>query len=119
MDRHQGLHRIGAYTVFCALIAAVPAFSQGNPTGTISGHIVDASGGALPGVTVTAASPALQGVHVTTSTQNGDYLLPFLAAGDYSITFELQGFRTLKVQQGVAAAQTLSGERDSRHLGRH
>jgi hypothetical protein len=106
MDRHKGLHGIGVHTVFFALVAAVPAFSQGNPTGTISGHIVDASGGALPGVTVTAGSPALQGVHVTTSTQNGDYLLPFLAAGDYSITFELQGFRTVKVQQGVAAAQT-------------
>ena len=92
--------------IVCALLAAGPAFSQGNPTGTISGHIIDASGSVLLGVTVTAGSPALQGARTTVSTENGDYVLPFLPAGQYTITFELQGFKTLRVQQGVAVAQT-------------
>ena len=53
---------------FLALAGAV--FAQGNPTGTITGSVVDQDGLVLPGVTVTAASPVLQGVRtvVTSAT---------------------------------------------------
>ena len=43
------------------LLAALPLRAQTNPTGTISGKVVDPDGLAVPGVTVTAESPALQG----------------------------------------------------------
>ena len=49
-----------------ALAAAVTplpesrALAQTTPTGTITGHVEDAQGGLLPGVTVTATSPSLQ-----------------------------------------------------------
>src|SRR6266516_843805 len=46
--------------VAAALLLAAPAFAQ-TPTGTISGHVADATGLALPGVTIAAASPNLQG----------------------------------------------------------
>ena len=46
--------------VFLALASAV--FAQGNPTGTITGKVMDPDDLVLPGVTVTAASPVLQGV---------------------------------------------------------
>jgi hypothetical protein len=42
------------------LAAAKGAAAQGNPTGTLSGHVDDQAGLAVPGATVTAASPALQ-----------------------------------------------------------
>ena len=77
------------------LSVAAGAAAQGNPTGTISGHVVDPDGLPVPGATVTVASPALQGVRTATTSSNGDYIVPFLPAGDYEVTFELQGFQPL------------------------
>ena len=66
---------------FLALASAV--FAQGNPTGTITGKVADPDGLVLPGVTVTVASPVLQGVRTAVTSANGDYIIPFLPAGDY------------------------------------
>ena len=64
---------------------------------------------AVPGATVSASSPALQGVRTAVTSANGDYIIPFLPAGDYEVAFELQGFRTVtrKVSVNMAATQTL------------
>ena len=90
------------------LVAGVPpiAAGQGNPTGTVSGHVTDPDGLAVPGATVTVASPVLQGLRTATTSPNGDYIIPFLPAGDYEVTFELQGFKTVKRAIGVKMAET-------------
>src|SRR5712671_626972 len=80
------------------LILVSTAAAQGNPTGTISGHVVDPDRLGVPGVTITVSSPALQGVRTATTSVNGDYIIPFLPAGEYDVTFELQGFVTVKRQ---------------------
>src|SRR5438093_1292591 len=86
--------------------SAAVASAQGNPTGTISGHVSDPDGLAVPGAAVTVASPVLQGLRTATTSSNGDYIIPFLPAGDYEVTFELQGFRTVKRTIGVKMAET-------------
>jgi hypothetical protein len=94
----------------CAIAAAVAsrAAAQGNPTGTISGHVTDPEGLAVPGVAVTAASPVLQGVRTATTSVNGDYIIPFLPAGEYEVAFELQGFQTVRrTNISVKMAETL------------
>ena len=63
--------------------SAAVASAQGNPTGTISGHVSDPDGLAVPGAAVTVASPVLQGLRTATTSSNGDYIIPFLPAGDY------------------------------------
>src|SRR5258708_18581042 len=73
-------------------LLALPALPQTNPTGTISGKVSDQQGLALPGVAVTAQSPNLQGSRSVTTSTNGDYIIPFLHTGDYSVTFELPAF---------------------------
>jgi len=95
------------FVVSFVVLTALEAAAQGNPTGTISGHVVDDAGLAVPGATVTAASPALQGVRTATTSENGDYIIPFLPAGDYEVTFELQGFKTITRQISVKMAETL------------
>jgi outer membrane receptor for ferrienterochelin and colicin len=90
-------------TLAIVLVAAT-AFAQGNPTGTISGHVTDPDNLPLPGVTITLASPALQGLRTTVSSGNGDYIVPFLPSGEYTVTFELQGFTTLKHALSVKMA---------------
>ena len=88
--------------------AVAGARAQGNPTGTISGHVADPDGLAVPGATIIVASPVLQGVRTAVTSANGDYIIPFLPAGDYDVTFELQGFQTVKrTRVSVKMAETL------------
>src|SRR6185295_9275823 len=61
-------------------------------TGSMSGRVVDESGGVLPGVTVEARSPALQGTRVTTTDSAGLYRLTVLPPGVYQVVFALSGF---------------------------
>jgi outer membrane receptor protein involved in Fe transport len=78
------------------ILTATTAWAQGNPTGAVSGQVLDPDGLAMPGVLVTATSPVLQGARTATTSGNGDYIIPFLPPGDYVVTFELQGFQTVK-----------------------
>ncbi len=92
------------------LVAALggTAFAQGNPTGSLSGKITDPDGLALPGVTVTATSPALQGARTAVSSENGDYIIPFLPPGTYTVSFELEGFQTAQQEgQVVQIGETM------------
>ena len=89
------------------LAAARGAAAQGNPTGTISGRVAAQDGAALPGVTVTATSPSLQGPRTVVTNEAGDYIIPFLPPGEYTIGFELQGFQSASQKTLVTAAATV------------
>jgi Carboxypeptidase regulatory-like domain/TonB dependent receptor-like, beta-barrel len=100
--------RIGSLLVPALVLAvASGAAAQGNPTGAISGRVVDPGGLPMPSVVVTVASPVLQGTRTATTSTNGDYIIPFLPAGDYTVTFEIQGFQTLKRTTAVTMAERL------------
>ena len=86
---------------------ATTAFAKGNTTGAISGRVVDQFDGVLPNVTVTATSPALQGERTTVTSANGDFMLPFLPPGEYTMVVELAGFKTATKVVRVAATQTV------------
>lgn len=68
--------------------------------GRITGVVTDDSGAVVPGVTVTASSPALIQPQSTTSGADGNYRFPALPSGLYALTFELQGFQSLK-REGI------------------
>jgi len=97
--------RILALGAVCALLAGLPLFAQGIPTGTISGHVTSAEGEAMPGVTVTATSPSLQGTRSVTTNNNGDYTIPSLPPGEYQVSFQLEGFQEAQRSLKVSAAQ--------------
>ena len=87
----------------CVLIAA-PALAQ-NPTGTITGRVLQDEG-PLPGVTITATSPSMQGQKTAISGADGEYIFVFLPPGQYTVTYALDGFRTLEMPVLVSTAQT-------------
>jgi outer membrane receptor protein involved in Fe transport len=91
-----------------AVLAAVPLRAQTNPTGTISGKVTDQDGLAVPGATVTVQSPALQGSRSATTSANGDYILPFLPAGEYEVTTALTGFKTIKQRTRVSPTASVT-----------
>jgi hypothetical protein len=92
------------------LMAPSSAFAQASITGIVR----DTSGAVLPGVTVEASSPALiEKVRTSTTDGNGQYRIVDLRAGDYTVTFSLQGFTTVK-REGVTLegsfTATINGE---------
>jgi hypothetical protein len=88
-------------------LGTATALAQTTPTGTLSGRVTDPDGLALPGVTVTATSPSMQGGRTATTSTNGDYIIPFLPAGEYVVAVELQGFQTLEMKVRVQVAATV------------
>ncbi|MCP4296707.1 MAG: carboxypeptidase regulatory-like domain-containing protein, partial [Proteobacteria bacterium] len=69
-------------------------------TGEIRGKVVDETGEILPGVGITAKSASLQGVRSVLTSKNGEYHLPLLPIGRYTLTFSLEAFSSV-VQENV------------------
>jgi outer membrane receptor for ferrienterochelin and colicin len=90
----------------CLVLLAGVANAQ-VPTGTISGRVLDQDGGGVPGATITVTSPNLQGERVVVSSMYGDYSIPLLPPGDYTVRVELSGFQTVTRQTAVAATQAV------------
>src|SRR5262245_35680131 len=84
------------------LLALAGVATAQTTNGTISGHVTDAQGLALPVVTVDASSPNLQGIRSVITSENGDYVLPLLPSGTYTLSFELSGFE--RVTKTIALA---------------
>jgi hypothetical protein len=94
-------------SVVSLIVLAATAGAQ-VPTGTISGRVLSTDEAPLPGATVTATSPSLQGDRTVVTSVNGDFVIPLLPPGDYTVVFELDGFQSLKRQIGVAGTQTIT-----------
>ncbi len=96
----------GRVWVVVALFLVTPSlvFAQASITGTVR----DTSGAVLPGVTVEASSPALiEKARTATTDGNGQYRIVDLRAGQYTVTFTLAGFSTVK-REGIALEGTFT-----------
>lgn len=62
-------------------------------TVTVQGRVYDASGAALPEANVSVVNTATGLTRTTTASAVGDYQLPSLPPGDYTVTAEKAGFR--------------------------
>ena len=101
----MGLKKVGLCVMTIVLSAGIA--SAQSTTGTISGHVSDTQGLALPGVTVSVTSPNLQGVRTTVTSAIGDYVVTLLPPGDYTLTFDLSGFQKQEKRVVLAPTQTL------------
>jgi hypothetical protein len=70
-------------------------------TGTILGSVTDGTGAFLPGVTVTLTHTGTGLVRTVTTDSAGEYTAPSLPTGIYSVTAELQGFKTVTIPDQV------------------
>ena len=72
------------------LLLPASAYAQ---QGQISGKVLATDGAVLPGVTVEARSSVLPTPRVTVTGSQGEYRLPGLPVGDYTIKFTLSGMQ--------------------------
>jgi len=86
------------FFTFClsALLLAGFVIGQTRDTGAIQGKIVDEEGVPLPGVTVTAKSPRLMGTKSAVSDAEGDFRIPALPGGEYTLDATLDGFAPVR-----------------------
>src|SRR5258708_1941267 len=75
--------------VLIASLVPTVAYAQ---NAQISGSLKDQTGAVLPGVTVTAKNTDTGLARAGISQGNGDYRIPALPPGRYTVTTELQGF---------------------------
>ena len=83
------------FVISILLVSCLVSFAQ-TGTSNITGTIRDANGAAVPGATVTAKNEATGVVSTQTTTDSGLYSFSSLPVGQYTITVEKQGFKTLQ-----------------------
>jgi hypothetical protein len=86
-----GSNRI-ARTVALAALLAAPILPQ-QFRGTVSGRVLDPQGAAVPGANIAATQLETGAKSQTASGPAGQFNLPFLAPGTYTITIEAAGFK--------------------------
>ncbi len=85
--------------------------AQTADTGALSGTVTDPSGAVVPGAKVQLTSWASGKVRMAQSDARGDYLVPLLPPGTYSVTVSKSGFETSAypgIQVEVTETATLS-----------
>ncbi len=79
--------------LLCFLLLVAGTVLAQDPRGTFTGVVTDSTGAVIPGVTVTAHNDAT-GVSISTTTNDvGNYAIPFLPIGTYTLTAESPGFK--------------------------
>jgi len=78
-----------------AVLVSVPAFAQGTSTSSLAGVVVDSSGGALPGATIEVKNTNTGATFTTVSSGTGDFNIPAMPIGTYTVTISLPSFKTV------------------------
>jgi hypothetical protein len=83
----------------CLALSVSAASAQSN-RGTITGTVIDAGGGVVPGANVVAEDPQTGTKYETVTTPTGSYTIVQVPVGVYNLTVELTGFGKFR-QEGI------------------
>ena len=83
--------RVASVLCVCLLIAHSLG-AQTTASGSLRGTATDPQGAVLPGVSIAVSSATVPGVRTSTTDQRGEFRVPDLPPGEYTLTAELDGF---------------------------
>src|SRR6476659_2056911 len=90
MKRIRVFHGLVCAALLLAVTGAVHAQEF---RATVKGQVVDSSKASLPGATVTVRNQDTNEVATATTNTDGNYTIPFLRPGTYTLTVEMSGFQ--------------------------
>jgi len=95
---------VGAIAALCVWLWFAGAFANAqSDRGSVSGTVTDPSGSGVTGVNVTVTNTAMGTQNSTVTTGVGEYTVPELPAGVYSVTVVAPGFTTL-IRSGITVS---------------
>ena len=90
-------HRHGIKLLFAALVLLLatgsPTFAQGGATSTLTGMVIDSSGGVVPGADVVVKNDATGTIFTAVSGSDGGFTIPAMPPGTYTVTVTLPGLQ--------------------------
>ena len=81
----------------CAVFLITGVAGYGQSTATLSGSVTDPSGAVVPNAQITVQGLATGVTRVVTSDSAGNYTVPSLQPGNYSLNVQVAGFATYKL----------------------
>ena len=105
---------------FAVVIAAATVTGYTQSTATLSGNVTDPSGSLVPQAQITVRNLATGVDRVVTSDSAGNYFVPSLQPGNYSVTVQAAGFAIYKLSTltlQVAQAVTVKAKLDIASAG--
>ena len=97
----QGFIKLRAVVSVCLLtllLAGTATLSAQIRSGTITGTVTDPTGAIVIGAKVAVTDSETHESYATTTTRTGDYTVPYLETGTYSVTISKAGFKQFVVQ---------------------
>src|SRR5690242_19933912 len=82
------------------ILFAAAAAAWGQTTATIVGTVTDPTGAVAPNVTITVTNEGTGLTRKTLTSQSGNYAVPLMPVGVYSVTAEASGFKK-KTNTGI------------------
>jgi hypothetical protein len=105
--RRSIVQALGGLMLAALAVAGVPPAAAAQAVyGSLSGTVVDNSGGALPGATVTIKSLERNTVDTVTANESGLYAKDRLLPGTYEVKAELEGFKAAVVPRVIVSVDT-------------
>jgi hypothetical protein len=78
---------------------AAGAFAQGSTTGRLVGTVLDEQGGAIANAQITVKGNQAEGQYTATTNKEGNWTLPSIPAGTYTVTIQANGFKSTLVRE--------------------
>src|ERR1043165_6796610 len=93
----------GSLAALAVVVFAAPVLAQGSATSSITGIVVDGSGGVIPGATISVKSESTGAEFTAISNSQGAFTINAVNVGSYTVTVTLQGFKQA-VLKGVSVS---------------
>ncbi len=91
-------------SVVLTATASAAAFAQGSAASSLSGTVTDTSGAVIPGASVVVKHNATGVTYNTVTNTAGEFSLPALNTGSYTVTISLEGFKTVVMNDVILEA---------------
>src|SRR5580658_8613927 len=96
-----------AFSILLCLLAATSLAWAQVRNSTITGSVADQNGGVIPKASITVTNQNTNTAITTVSDAAGDYSVPYLAEGLYSVSVDVPGFRTYHVSDIAVASDVV------------